>query len=211
MTVSKINFWRPFFIREIIFPLTCVSLWDKNLPLYLNWHRYSEKITSIRDIIQYLWEWTTPVKIQVSYTHARTNTNHHSAFLWKLKNALLWSQLKLCSGMGAMIFDVAVSCGYDTQSAVRLVMGYTISLFTWSFWGNIWIPHDQVSPSQAHRCPGVSGSHQSDHVVTFWHLSYPTYRCTWVVLWLLCFRSAPSTFPDTWSTFKGPLRGVPSH
>ena len=30
--------------------------------------------------------------------------------------------------------DVAVSCGYDTQFAVRLVMGYTISLFTWSFW-----------------------------------------------------------------------------
>ncbi len=49
------------------------------------------------------------------------------------------------------------------------------------------------------------------YVNQYWHLSYPTYRCTWVVLWLLCFRSAPSTFPDTWSTFKGPFRGVPSH
>ncbi len=44
----------------------------------------------------------------------------------------------------------------------------------------------------------------------YWHLSYPTYGCAWVVLWLLFFRSAPSTFPDTWSTFKGPFRGVPS-
>ncbi len=32
----------------------------------------------------------------------------------------------------------------------------------------------------------------------------------WVVLWLLFCRSAPSTFPATWSTFKGPFRGVPS-
>ncbi len=31
--------------------------------------------------------------------------------------------------------DVAVSCGYDTQFAVILVMGYTISLFTWSILG----------------------------------------------------------------------------
>ncbi len=109
-----------------------------------------------------------------------------------------------------MYLIVTVSCGYDTQFAIRLVMGYTISLFTWSFWDTIRIPHDQVSPSQTHRCPGVSGSRQSDHVVTF-DLSYPTYRCTWVVLWLLCFRSAPSTVPDTWSTFEGPFRGVPSH
>ncbi len=38
----------------------------------------------------------------------------------------------------------------------------------------------------------------------------PTYASIWVVFWLLFFRSAPSTFPDTWSTFKGPFRGVPS-
>ncbi len=163
---------------------------------------------------------------------------------------------------------VAVSCGFDTWFAVRLVMDYTISLFTWSTWDTLriphdqastwfvvrlvmdytislftwstWdtlrIPHDQASPSQTHRCPGASGSRQNDHVIIFdqsqgtlcvsplnldfhssqthanqyWHLSYPTYRCTWVVLWLLFFRSAPSTFPDTWSTFKGPFRGVPS-
>ncbi len=38
----------------------------------------------------------------------------------------------------------------------------------------------------------------------------PTYGSTWVVLWLLFFRSAPSTFNVTWSTLKGPFRGVPS-
>ncbi len=40
--------------------------------------------------------------------------------------------------------------------------------------------------------------------------SYPPYGSTWVVIWLLFCRSAPSTFPVTWSTFKGPFRGVPS-
>ncbi len=34
----------------------------------------------------------------------------------------------------------------------------------------------------------------------------PAKRVTWSF-----FRSAPSTFPATWSTFKGPFRGVPSH
>ncbi len=62
---------------------------------------------------------------------------------------------------------VAVSCGYDTQFAVRLVMGYTISLLLGQFWDTFRIPHDQASPSQTHRCPGVSGSRQSDHVSIF--------------------------------------------
>ncbi len=51
-------------------------------------------------------------------------------------------------------------------------------------------------------------SRQRGHVVSF---PYPTYGSTWVVLWLLFCRSAPSTFPVTRSTFKGPFRGVPSH
>ncbi len=44
-----------------------------------------------------------------------------------------------------------------------------------------------------------------------WYLPVPTYGSTWVVLWLLFCRSAPSTFPATWSTFKAPFWGVPSH
>ncbi len=102
---------------------------------------------------------------------------------------------------------VAVSCGYDTWFAVRLVMDYTIS--HGQFWDTLRIPHDQVSPSQTHRCPGACGSRQSDHVIIF-DLPYPAYGYTWAVLWLLFFRSAPSTFPATWSTFKGPFRRVPS-
>ncbi len=62
---------------------------------------------------------------------------------------------------------VGVSCGYDTQFAVRLVMGYTISLLLGQFWDTFRIPHDQASSSQTHRCPGVSGSRQSDHVIIF--------------------------------------------
>ncbi len=37
-----------------------------------------------------------------------------------------------------------------------------------------------------------------------------TYGSTWVVLWLLFCRSAPSTFPNKRSTLQGPFRGVPS-
>ncbi len=28
------------------------------------------------------------------------------------------------------------------------------------FWDTLWIPHDQASPSQTHRCPGACGSRQ---------------------------------------------------
>ncbi len=41
-------------------------------------------------------------------------------------------------------------------------------------------------------------------------LPVPTYGSTWVVLWLLFSRSAPSTFPKKQSTLKGPFQGVPS-
>ncbi len=34
-------------------------------------------------------------------------------------------------------------------------MDYTTSHFAWSFWDNLWIPYDQVSPSQTFRCPDV--------------------------------------------------------
>ncbi len=78
-------------------------------------------------------------------------------------------------------------------------MNYTTSQFYWSSWDTPRIPTNQINPSQTLRCPGAC-----DHLV-------PTYESTWVVLWLLFCRSAPSTFPGTWSTLKGPFRGVPSH
>ena len=42
-------------------------------------------------------------------------------------------------------------------------------------------------------------------------ISVPITRSIWVVLWLSCFRSAPSTFPQRQVTFSGPFLGVPSH
>ncbi len=84
--------------------------------------------------------------------------------------------------------------------------------FYWSSYDTLRIPTDQVSLSQTLRCPGQamgagvlrSAANQD------WYLPVPTYGSTWVVLWLLFCRSAPSTFPVTWSTLTGPFRGVPS-
>ncbi len=91
-------------------------------------------------------------------------------------------------------------------------MDYTISYFTWSFWDTSRIPHDQASPSQSlrlSRCLWFPPKWSRDH---FWPITGPvilvffpfkpmpintgTYhiqplRCTWVVLWLFCFRSTP--------------------
>ncbi len=80
-------------------------------------------------------------------------------------------------------------------------------VITWSFWTN---------QSCALREPlantgTISCQFRRIHANQYWYLPYPAYGYTWVVLWLLFFRSAPSTFPATWSTFKGPFRGVPSH
>ncbi len=94
---------------------------------------------------------------------------------------------------------VAVSCGYDTWFAVRLVMDYTTSHFAWSIFG---IPLDPTRSSQPEPDTQVSRC--------LWFPPYPAYGYTWVVLWLLFCRSAPFTFPATRSTFKGPFRGVPS-
>ncbi len=52
--------------------------------------------------------------------------------------------------------------------------------------------------------------HSGVQVPVVSRLPVPTYGSTWVVLWLLFCRSASSTFPVTWSTLKGPFRGVPS-
>ncbi len=73
----------------------------------------------------------------------------------------------------ASIFNHSLYCGQlwvrHMFITVKLVMNYTISHFTWSFWNTLWIPTDQVA------------------------------------------LAAPSTLPDTWSTRKGPFRGVPNH
>ncbi len=75
------------------------------------------------------------------------------------------------------------------------------------------IPGVQVPVVSRHKdhvqVPVVS--RHRDHVVNQdWYLSVPTYGSTWVVLWLLFCRSAPSTFPNKRSTLQGLFRGVPS-
>ncbi len=52
------------------------------------------------------------------------------------------------------------------------------------------------------RPPGSGQSHISQYN---WLPPVPTYGSTWVVLWLLFFRSAPSTFPTKRSTHKRSL------
>ncbi len=42
-----------------------------------------------------------------------------------------------------------------------------------------------------------------------WLPPVPTYGSTWVVLWLLFFRSAPSTFPQQTVHFLGSVSGTP--
>ncbi len=62
---------------------------------------------------------------------------------------------------------------------MRSVVGMTHSLRSDLWWAipfrilldqfrdTLWMPHDQASPSQTHRCPGACGSRQSDHVIIF--------------------------------------------
>ncbi len=104
----------------------------------------------------------------------------------------------------------------NVHGVLRSAVGMTHSLRSDLWWAipfrfylvNFEIPlgSHTIKPALA-RHTGVQVSLVPAKVITW---SYPTCGCPWVVLWLLFFRSAPSTFPDTRSTFKGPFRGVPS-
>ena len=83
-----------------------------------------------------------------------------------------------------------------------------------------WIPNDHMDLSETPCVQVPEFPRHWGHVVSLdqsqaslrkhWLLPVPTYESTWVVLWLLFFRSAPSTFPNKRSTLKGPFQGVPS-
>ncbi len=110
-----------------------------------------------------------------------------------------------CGGLYvALEYPPLLVCDYCGQLWVRQMfcgrdLWWTIPLhiFHWSCWDTPWIPNNQVYPSQT----------LSVQVPV---IPVPAYGSTWVVLWLLFCRSAPSTFPDTWSTHKGLFRGVPN-
>ncbi len=89
---------------------------------------------------------------------------------------------------------------------------YTISLFTWSTWDTLRIPHDQACPSQTHRCPGASGSRQSDHVSIFSSKTKPikngTYHIQPTGVHGLCFGYCFSGPLPLRSLILGPLSRV---
>ncbi len=89
-------------------------------------------------------------------------------------------ETKVQSPLARTMLRSAVGKTHDLRSDLWWTIPLRILLD--QFWDTLWILADQVSPSQTLRCP--------------------TYGSTWVVLWLLFCRSAPSTFPVTWSTFK---------
>ncbi len=102
-------------------------------------------------------------------------------------------------------------CGQHLWWPMRL------HIFHWSCWDTFWIPNDHMDLCQTPRVQVPYFSRHWGHVVNLDQSQaslrknpVPTYGPTWVVLWLLFFRSAPSTFPNKRSTLKGPFRGVPS-
>ncbi len=124
-----------------------------------------------------------------------------------------------------MLRPVAVSCGYDTCFAVKTCDGLYHFMFSidrvgipFGFQTIMWtFVRHTVSRCLTFPAFGVTWSIWTNHrprCVSFvnkdWFLPVPTYGSTWVVLWLLFFRSAPSTFPSKRSTHRGPFPGVPS-
>ncbi len=77
----------------------------------------------------------------------------------------------------------------------------------WCYWDTLWIPNDHMDLCQT---PCVQVPVFPAIGVTWSVPSSSCLRSTWVVLWLLFFRSAASTFPNKRSTLQGPFQGVPS-
>ncbi len=104
--------------------------------------------------------------------------------------------------------SVVVSCGYDfavkaydglchlTKSMDRIETPLGFQSIVWTF-----VRHTVSRCLIFPALPEVAN----------WLPPVPNYGSTWVVLWLFVFRSAPSTFPNRRSTFRGPFQGVPSH
>ena len=104
MTVSKINFWRPFAYPE-------ETLWDRNLPLYLKWHWYSEKMTSIRDMIQYFWEWTT-LYATPKWQPESVHMHNFQLPYYRCRDASLINQVVI----GSQAYDDGCSCSINLDA-----------------------------------------------------------------------------------------------
>ncbi len=149
-------------------------------------------------------------------------------YLWNnpisVQSHVLWIPLGKASNLGwnsLSLQYVAVSCGYDTCFAVRICDGSCHLTFSmdpvgipFGFQPIIWtFVRHTVSRCLIFPRPRSHGQVWTNHrhCQYNWPLPVPTYGSTWVVLWLLFFRSTPSTFPHKRSTHRGPFPGVPSH
>ncbi len=95
----------------------------------------------------------------------------------------------------------AVGMTHDLRSDLWLTIPFRILLG--QFWDTLRIPHDQANPSQTHRCPGVFGSRQSDHVIII-----GTYHILPMGIHGLCFGYCFSGPLPLRSLILGPLSRV---
>ncbi len=78
-----------------------------------------------------------------------------------VRSIILWTHLTL-NIYAPFMLRSAVGMTHSMRSDLWWAIPFRILLD--KFWDTLWIPHDQASPSQTHRYPGVSGSRQSDHI-----------------------------------------------
>ncbi len=107
-----------------------------------------------------------------------------------------------------MLLRSAVGMTHSLRSDLWWAIPFRI-LFD-QFWDTSRIPHDQASPSQTHRCPGVSGSRQSVHVIIFdfMPINIGAFHILPTGIHALCFGSFVSGPLPLRSMLHGPLSRV---
>ncbi len=103
-----------------------------------------------------------------------------------------------------IMLHVAVSCGYDTWFAVRLVMDYTTSHFTWSILGYLSIPLARHTGVQVPLVPAK--------VITCQSILVPSISCLRVYMGCalaLIFQVRSLYVPCYMVHFQGSISGSP--
>ncbi len=71
-------------VHLMSFETLAISVWNRNFPLYLKWHWYSGKMTSVRQINKYFLEWTSPEKYHQNLANINcyySSINNHLSFI----------------------------------------------------------------------------------------------------------------------------------
>ncbi len=115
--------------------------------------------------------------------------------IWTLyRKYMIVINIQLCRSLN-------VCCGqlwvWHMFSGQDLWWTMSLHIFHWSCWDTIWIPNDHMDLCQTHcvqvpdfSCPlGSRGPRFKSIANKDWLLPVPTYRSTWVVLWLLFFNA----------------------